>query len=127
MRYRYFGQLYIQNFEYSINGSYIYFHTHKGHSINKRNCFEKEKEKKKTFLFFQDLFYKCKHCIVWDWFIAKFMLISQKYFFWGYSKCPQIKQGASGLNRLVVVGGDWEVQTMGIYRRMYDVYGKAIV
>ena len=29
--------------------------------------------------------HKYKLCIVWNWFIAKNILILQKYLFWGYS------------------------------------------
>ena len=59
----------------------------RGHSINKKNVFEK----RKINFFSKFFFYRYKHCIVWNWFMVKFILILQKYFFWGYSKWLQIK------------------------------------
>ena len=46
--------------------------TYKGHSLNKVNIFEKSK-----IIFF----HICKLIIVWNLFIAKNILISQKYLF----------------------------------------------
>ena len=39
---------------------------------------------------------ECKPCIIWNWSVAKIILIKQKCFFWGYSKWWQIKQSAPG-------------------------------
>ena len=36
-----------------------------------------------------------KLCIVWNWFMAQNVFISQKYLFWGYSKWHQIKSQSS--------------------------------
>ena len=66
-----------------------------GHSINKGNFFG-EKPNKFFFRFFSP---KHKLCIYWNWFIAKVISISQKYFFWGYSKWWQIKYCLRDLNR----------------------------
>ena len=68
---------------------------YEGHSINKGNFFEK----KSKMIFFRIFFHKFKLCIVWNWFIAIIILISQKYLFWGYFKWGQIKQSSTGLNR----------------------------
>ena len=59
----------------------LFIPSHVGHSINLRNYFEKKKIIKKKF------FSKCKLSIVWNWFIAKIISISQKYLFRGYLKC----------------------------------------
>ena len=61
---------------------YIYILIHKGNSINKRNALEKSK---KVLIFFHK-------CIVWNWFMVKIILISQRYYFLGYSKCWWTKQ-----------------------------------
>ena len=61
-----------------------------GHSINKGNFFEK--------IFFRFFFYKCKHCIVWNWFIVKINLISQNNFFEAIqrsSKSHRLNRGMS--------------------------------
>ena len=56
---------------------YIYIYIVKGHSINTGNFGEKSKIN-----FFLRIFsQKSKLCIVWNWFIAKIILISQKYLF----------------------------------------------
>ena len=47
-----------------------------GQSINKGNCGGKRK-----IHFFENFFHKCKLGIVWNWFIAKITLITQKYLF----------------------------------------------
>ena len=75
--------------------------------------------------FFSDFFFsKYKLCNVWNWFITKIILISQKYLFWDFSKWQQIKQTAPGLNKGLssnfLVGKKWK--PWEIYRRMYDVY-----
>ena len=47
-------------------------------------------KKAKFFSSFQNFFQKYKLCFVWNWFIAKIILILQKYLFCGYSKWQQI-------------------------------------
>ena len=54
--------------------------------INKENIFNKA-----HYIFSKIVFNKCKLCIVWNWFMAKIISISQKYLFCGYSKWYQIK------------------------------------
>ena len=67
------------------------------HLIDKGNCFEKSK----IYLFKEFFFFhKCKFCIVWIWFIAKIILVSQKCLFCGYSKYWQIKESAPSLKEV---------------------------
>ena len=77
----------------------ISFVLYEGHSINWGNIFEKSK-----IIFFP---HKCKLCIVWNWFLAKIILILQKYLFWDYSKWQQIKQCVPGLNRGLCLSFWW--------------------
>ena len=60
---------------------------YEGHLKNKGNLFLKKRKENNNFLF---SFHKCKHCIIWNWFIATTILISQKYLFKGYLKWWQI-------------------------------------
>ena len=63
------------------------------HLINKRNVFEKRQ------IIFIFIIFFCVHCIAWNWFIAKFILIPSKYLFWHYSKWWGTKLSAPSLNR----------------------------
>ena len=72
--------------------------------------------KKEKYIFFR--FFPIK--ILWDWFIAKFILILQKYFFWGYSKLAA-NQSLPGF-KVLQTG---KCKPCEIYRRICNVYGKA--
>ena len=98
---------------------YTYIYLYRGHSINKGGFLEKSK-----IIFFRIFFHKCTLYIVWNWFIVKIILISQKYLFWGYSKCWQIKQCSrleqkSVIKSLVVE----KCKLCEIYKIMGNEYG----
>ena len=61
----------------------------------------------KWFFFFRTFFLKCKFDIIWNWFEAKIILISPKYFWRGYSKWYQINQSAPGWNRGLPKRSSW--------------------
>ena len=65
---------------------------HEEHSVN--NVLKKSK----LFFFNFNIFFN-KFYIIWNWYVAKIILISQIYLFFGYSKWQQIKQSAPALNR----------------------------
>ena len=68
----------------AINKNYdihVYFQHNNKIIPHKRNLLRESR-----IFFFRIFFHKYKHCIVWNWFIEKVILISPKYFFRGYSK-----------------------------------------
>ena len=56
---------------------YIYIYIYEVHSINKGCCFF---SRKYVFFFFRISFILNENCIVWNWFIVKFILILQNIF-----------------------------------------------
>ena len=74
-------------------------------------------------IIFQNFFHKCKLWIVWNWFIAKVILISQKYVFCCYSKWLQIKQ-CSKLEQKFVI--NFLIANCEIYRRMCNTVASKI-
>ena len=72
------------------------------------------------FFFKNKINFSHKLCIVWNWFITRKILISQKYFI--FSKWCQIKLGA-WTEVCYQIFCDWEMQIMWImYGRMCGVY-----
>ena len=90
---------------------------HESHSINKRKFFFFLRKKQNKFSF-QNFFLKCKLCIVWNWFIAKIILLSQKYLFYGYLKWWQIKQCSRLVQGFVIKFLVAKCKPCEIYRRM---------
>ena len=78
------------------------------------------------FFFLECLFHKCKLCIVWNWFIAKIILMIQKYLFeaiqYGGKSSGMLRAWREILHQIWVVE---KCKPCEIYRRMCDVYREA--
>ena len=87
----YIYMIYINIYSYIIHICII----DEGRSMNKEKFLVKAKQ-----IFFSKFFsHKRESCFVWNCFITKMILISQKYLFWGYLKWLPIRQSAPGLNK----------------------------
>ena len=93
-------------------------------SFNKEGVFLWKKEK--IIFLFQSFFLKYKLWIIWNWFVAKIILILEQYSFWCYrkywqiAKCSRLEQ--KSVFKFLIAG---KCKQCEIYRRMYDMYRKA--